>query len=388
MNALDVLLVLFVIASLVRGHRIGLVRQIGSTLGFLAGLFAGSWVSAILIGKTSSLNEALGSMLIVLTVSLLGMTIGELAGLRVKSKLLDKPIDGLDRGLGSFMGAATLLFGIWLICSLLVLAPPSNLQRLIKNSHILAALDRHLPPATTILSSLNRLVDPNGFPEVFRGLEPNPDITAPLPDLGSFNSVVAASRASVVRIEGAGCGGIVEGSGFVYADGIVATNAHVVAGVAAPKVRDANGLHDSQVIWFNKDMDVAVLRVHGLAGTPLPLQNTTEPNGTPAVVLGYPGGGSFDAQPSSIVDRFTAIGRDIYGQGTTSRDVYSLHAKVIPGNSGGPVLSSDGAVIGIVFATSTQYNTIGYALTGPQVVPELTQAAHSTTTHPTGLCSE
>jgi len=104
--------------------------------------------------------------------------------------------------------------------------------------------------------------------------------------------------------------------------------------------------------------------------------------------LGYPGGGDFNAQPAAVISHFNAYGRDIYGQGRTVRDVYSVQAKVIPGNSGGPLLAADGSVLGIVFATSTTYNDVGYVLTGHQVAGELAQAEKSNTTHSTGSCSE
>jgi S1-C subfamily serine protease len=316
------------------------------------------------------------------------MTIGEIYGIRLKLRLLrNGTIDKADEGLGSVMAVATTLFTVWLIGSILVLGPVSGLQQEVKNSHIISRLTSTLPPATKLLSSLDKLVNPNGFPEVFRGLEPNPG-NATLPDLGSFNDVVATTRASVVKVEGTGCGGIVEGTGFVFADGRIATNAHVVAGVSSPKVLDEKGLHDTRVVLFDPDVDLAVLVVNNLAGKPLAINSDEQAGGTPGVVLGYPGGGNFDAQPAAVIDRFSAYGRNIYGQGNTVRDVYSMKAKVIPGNSGGPVIDASGKVMGVVFATSTTYNNVGYALTGQQVAAELATAATATNRVATGSCSE
>jgi S1-C subfamily serine protease len=238
------------------------------------------------------------------------------------------------------------------------------------------------------LSSLNRLIDPNGFPQVFTGLEPNPQKHAKLPSLGSVDQVVAAAEPSVVKVEGTGCGGIVEGSGFVFAKGQIATNAHVVAGVSHPKVIDQNGIHDAVVTWFDPDLDLAVLRVDNLAGKPLKITTTEQAAGVNGVVLGYPAGGDFNAQAASILDRFIAVGRNIYGQNQTTREVYSLQAHVIPGNSGGPLVGADGTVLGIVFATSTTYNDVGYALTGQQIASELAQAQQSATPTSTSACSE
>ena len=390
MNIIDVLIFLFALSSLARGYRIGLIRQAGSTIGFIIGLFVGSWVGNLLVGyESSDLTKSLTGLCAVLLGGFMFMTVGEIAGLRLKTKLgQNRSLNKFDEGFGSVMAVATLLFAVWLGASILVLGPPSSFQQSLKSSRILGALDSRLPPATKVLSSLNRLIDPNGFPQVFRGLEPNPSGTANIPSLGSFNPVVKAAQASVVKVEGTGCGGIVEGSGFVIANGEIVTNAHVVAGVSAPKVIDSNGLHDTRVVWFDPGVDLAVLRVSGLAGKPLHITTAEQSGNTPGVVLGYPGGGGFNTQPAAIIDHFTALGRNIYGKGATSRDVYSVRARIIPGNSGGPLVGANGTVLGIVFATSTTYNDVGYALTGHQVAGELATAERSNTTHHTGSCSE
>lgn len=389
MNLIDVFIILLIIGGCMRGYRIGLVRQAGSTVGFIVGLLIGSWASNMLVGHISgSLNKSLSSLCIILLVSFAFMSIGEVVGIRLKQRVLhNRSLDAFDGTLGSVMGAVTLLLAVWLGAAILALGPTNNLQQEIKNSRILGSLNTNLPPATRVLSTVNKLIDPNGFPQVFSGLEPSPGSTK-VPSLGAFTDVVNSTKASVVKVEGTGCGGIVEGTGFVIAPDEVATNAHVVAGVASPKVSDDNGIHDTRVIWFNPDLDLAVLRVHDLAGKPLTVHTTEQPNDTPGVVLGYPGGGDFNSQPAAIINHFDAYGRNIYGEGRTVRDIYSVRAKIIPGNSGGPVVSADGSVLGIVFATSTTYNDVGYALTGHQVADDLAAAKLSTTTYSTGSCSE
>jgi len=390
MNLIDLLIILLALASLARGRHIGLVRQVGSTLGFVAGLFLGSWASSLALSHINgSTDRTIASLLFVLAGGFLCMTLGEIGGIWLKLKLIhNHPLDRLDGWFGSAVAVVTIVFAFWLGASILVLGPSGSLQQELKGSRILSALNTRLPAATTLLGSLNKLIDPNGFPEVFRGLEPNPSGTAKLPSLGSFDPVVAAAEPSVVKVAGTGCGGIVEGSGFVIAPGEIVTNAHVVAGVASPKVIDDNGIHNTQVVWFDANVDLAVLRTSHLAGKPLAIDTTEQPSNTPGVVLGYPGGGDFNAQAAAIIDRFTALGRNIYGRGSTSRDVYSVKAHVIPGNSGGPLIGADGHVLGIVFATSTTYNDVGYALTGHQVAGELATAERSTTTVKTGACSE
>jgi S1-C subfamily serine protease len=174
----------------------------------------------------------------------------------------------------------------------------------------------------------------------------------------------------------------------VASDGLVVTNAHVVAGVERPKVIDANGRHSTTVIWFNPDLDLAILRANNLAGSPLSLVDQTVTNGTQAAVLGYPGGGAFQADPAATIDAFTATGRNIYGQESATREIYSLKAEVISGNSGGPLVNKDGAVVGVVFARSVTYDQVGYALTMPQVVQELNGAKQNTASVGTGNCAE
>jgi len=390
MNLVDVFIILFAIGSLARGYRIGFSRQLGSTVGFVIGLFIGSWISSLIVShESSSVSKSLTSLLLVLLGGFIFMTIGEIFGIRMKEKLMRlHSLDVVDEGFGSVMAVITTLFAIWLGASILVLGPPSGFQQQLKSSRILSSLNAHLPPATRLLSSLNKLIDPNGFPQVFSGLEPNPTGTANVPSIGSLTPIVQAAQASIVKVEGTGCGGIVEGSGFVVQSNEIVTNAHVVAGVLNPKVIDGNGIHNTRVTWFDPDLDLAVLQVSDLAGKPLKVESAEQPANTPGVVLGYPGGGDFNAQPAAIIDSFSAYGRNIYDQGSTVRDVYSVRARIIPGNSGGPLVGTDGKVLGIVFATSTTYNNVGYALTGHQVAGELATAELSNTTHDTGSCSE
>ncbi|HUB93241.1 MAG TPA: MarP family serine protease [Verrucomicrobiae bacterium] len=391
MNVVDLIIIIFLVGSLVRGYAIGLLRQVGSTIGFVIGLVAGSWVGSLLIShETTTVSKVITGLAAALIGGAICMSTGELLGREVKIKLAHiRPLDRFDGLLGSVMSAATSLFGFWLVASILVLILSGSAQTLLKNSRILSSLNARLPAATSILGSLNKLIDPNDFPQVFAGLEPTPTTSVNLPALGSFGPIVQTAEQSVVKVEGTGCGGIVEGSGFIASTDDVVTNAHVVAGVTSPKIIDPEGhLHNTRVVWFDPNIDLAVLRVSGLTGPPLSINSAEQPANTPGVVLGYPGGGSFNAQPAAVIEHFTALGRNIYDQGSTSRDVYSLKAHIIPGNSGGPLIGSDGSVLGIVFATSTTYNNVGYALTGHQVASELATAEQSNTTYSTGACSE
>src|SRR5262249_34430380 len=151
---------------------------------------------------------------------------------------------------------------------------------------------------------------------------------------------------------------------------------------------DANGTHIGSVVWFDPQLDFAVIRTNGLAGSALPIATDTKSTGAPGAVLGYPGGGDFNAGPAAILDEFQARGPDIYGNGHTTRDIYEIQAEIVPGNSGGPLVAKDGKVMGVVFAEATSYDHVGYALTTLQITAEINQAAHRTRAVTTGQCAE
>jgi S1-C subfamily serine protease len=79
------------------------------------------------------------------------------------------------------------------------------------------------------------------------------------------------------------------------------------------------------------------------------------------------------------------VGRNIYDAGLVRRDIYELQAVVRPGNSGGPLVTPDGTVIGVIFATSTTNDQIGYALTSTEILPDLNAAASAAPVS-TGTC--
>lgn len=386
---LDAIIILFAISALFRGREIGFVRQAFSTLGFFGGLFLG----ALIQPTTVKLAHTAGTRSLITLVTTIGMAlvlmaIGEYIGVGAKRRVLHNRLNNFDNLLGSALSVGTLLIGIWLGTALVSSLPSPAVQAAFQNSRIITALNNHLPSAPTVIARLGRLVDPNGFPQVFIGQEPGPSRLLPLPNLGDLQTAVVADRASVVKVEGQGCGGIVEGSGFVAGSGLIITNAHVIAGIKHPYVIDANGTHSATALWFDPNLDFAVLRVSNLAGRALVIAAQQVTIGTAAAVLGYPGGGSFRAEPAVIQNQFTANGRDIYGGGNTTRDIYEVQADIIPGNSGGPLVARDGSVIGLVFAQSTSYAHVGYALTNSQITGEFSQAIAQNQVRSTGSCAE
>lgn len=387
---LDGIIVIVLLAALIRGFDSGFVRQLFSAAGFLGGLFFGAWLEGRVIDiSQATTTRTWTSVVVILGCGLLCLILAELAANALKSRIQLTRLDKVDRELGSLIAGMAILTTVWLGSSIFTNTPFPTLQQQIRQSAIINELNSVMPPAPQVIAKVGHLITSNGFPQVFTGAEPEPlDSEVETPDIGELTPAVQKAKTSVVKIEGEGCGGIVEGSGFVADEGLVITNAHVVAGVVKPKVIDKNGRHATKVIWFNPDLDLAILRTQDLAGEPLPLVNQTLPSGVQAAVLGYPGGGNFKADPAAIIDAFAAEGRNIYNQGSATREIYSMKADIISGNSGGPLIDKEGQVIGVVFAHSVTYQHVGYALTMPDVIKELGAAKAANTATGTGTCAQ
>lgn len=390
MNWLDIFIILFLIASLIRGLETGFVRQFFSTAGFFVGAFLGIRLQDLLIHLPDSPEaKSLLVIIVVLGCALGVMTAGEYLGLRIKLKLRESHLtERIDSIAGSALAGVTLLAVIWMGAAILRNLPFDSWQRQIGGSHIISSLNTTLPSAPELLTKIGYLVDQNGFPHVFSALEPKLPTDMPLPDRGELNNAVIAARSSIVKVEGEGCGGIVSGSGFVAGQGLIVTNAHVVAGVRRPFAVDQEGQHRATVALFDPSLDIAVLRTNGPKATPLNLSTKLAPSGTAVAVAGYPGNSGFTAGPGVILESFTAYGRDIYNTRESVRDVYSVKTAVEKGNSGGPIIDKNGTVIGMIFAKSYSYDQVGYALTADHIAKALAQAQRSTQAVSTGACAE
>jgi S1-C subfamily serine protease len=386
---LDLIIVILAVTAIFRGFEIGSLRQLFSTIGFFTGLFIGASIQPKIINLAhTTLTRTLITLITTLGTAFIFLLIGEFIGIFLKNKLHLKKLNTVDNFFGSIISVITIFFSVWLCAAIVGSLSVPLLQAAVGQSAIISALNNHLPSAPNIVSDLGALIDPNGFPQVFIGNEPAPTSSINLPRLGSMQAAVKQDAGSVVKIQGLGCGGIVEGSGFVIGTNLIATNAHVIAGIKSPYVYDSNGTHSAKTVWFDPNLDFAIIQVSNLAGQPLVIDTNIADQGTPGVVIGYPGGGSLNASPAAVLNEFNAVGRNIYGKGTTTRSVYEIKANVIPGNSGGPLIEKNGDVIGVVFAQSTSYKQVGYALTVNQIRPALSQAESQNHRVNTGTCAQ
>lgn len=320
----------------------GLVRGALSLAGFALGAYLGAKFAPAVLRDTSpyiplvALGGALlGGTLLSSLAEMIGVslrrTMGAIPGLRAVDS-----IGGL--ALGAFAGVVL----CWAVGAVLLYLPgQSELRRSVQRSVILARINEEFPP-DRLLATLEG-VDPLG---VLVG--PPASVPPPNSQLARDPDIVAALD-SVLRITGTSCGLGVEGSGWIARRGVVVTNAHVVAGIEHPRVdRGDGGGHTASVIEFDATNDIAVLRVPGLEGRPLPL---ADPDlGVAVVLLGYPANGPLSRIPARLGGTGPFVGRDAYGRGPVTRTVTAIRGTVRPGLSGGPGVDGRGRVRTTVFA--------------------------------------
>jgi S1-C subfamily serine protease len=393
----DVLLAVLLLSYAVTGYRQGLLVSTMSLVGFLSGGALGMWLLPQLLQRWNGIGDNVlwHTVLLVFGVFMLasiGQGLAVSAGARLRRQVRAKPARVVDAFLGGVASLVAVSILVWFVAGAVRGGAPAPLARAIGSSRILQTIDQAVPAQTTqLFAGFRALLDREGFPRVFDGVqvEPIPSVASPNPAVAASRGVAAAA-ASVVKITGvaAACNRGQEGSGWVVAPDRVVTNAHVVAGMASPRVRvqGTGRSYDARVVVFDPRRDLAVLDVRGLRAPAL-REGDQLGRGDGAVVAGFPLDGPYRLDPARVRTVLSARGSDIYGAPGTVREVYSLYARVEPGNSGGPLLSRDGRVVGIVFAKSLDDVSTGYALTLREAAPVLDAARAATAPVGTGGCA-
>lgn len=200
------------------------------------------------------------------------------------------------------------------------------------------------------------------------GSDPSPSQSASTSGEDALQGIDSA-RAAVVRIEVEGsyvdpvegrvaAGG--SGSGFIIdAEGHVVTNAHVVegAGLVRVYVEGQDAAMTARVLGVSECNDLAVLDLSGDGYPYLAWHEDAVSPGTDIYVAGFPLGDPEFSLTRGIISKARAD-----GDSSWASIPYALEhdAAIQPGNSGGPLLDSDGRVVGINYASSDPTNTSQY----------------------------
>ncbi|SFF71249.1 Colicin V production protein [Actinacidiphila alni] len=382
MNVLDFLLILAAVWFAVVGYRQGFVVGIMSVIGFLGGGLAAIYLLPLFWDKaTDSASPGSAAVITAVVVVIVCASVGQAftthLGNKLRTRITWSPARAIDAGGGALVNVLAMLLVAWLIGSALATTALPTIGREVRSSKVLLGVSRVVPQeADTWFTDFSSTLAQNGLPQVFGpfGSEPITSVPAPDPNL-VHSAVVTDARRSIVKVVGtaSGCGKVLEGSGFVFAKDRVMTNAHVVGGVSEPTVQigGKGRLYDARVVLYDWQRDIAVLAVPHLNAPSLDFTSGDVQSRADAIVAGFPENGAFDVRAARVRGRIEANGPDIYHRGTVHRDVYSLYATVRQGNSGGPLLTPNGQVAGVVFAKSLDDSNTGYALTADEIRPDI-----------------
>jgi putative serine protease PepD len=165
----------------------------------------------------------------------------------------------------------------------------------------------------------------------------------------SAREIYRRAADSVAYITARGAQGSATGTGFVVdADGLIATNEHVVDGASEITVKLSDGkAQKATVVGQDKSTDVALLKIDTGAGklTPLKLADSSKVQiGDATFAIGNP----FGLEDTLTTGVISATQRQITApDGFSISGVLQTDAALNPGNSGGPLLDDRGEVIGI-----------------------------------------
>ncbi len=355
------------------GWRQGFVAGVLSFAGFLSGGVAAlMWLPSVI--KSFVTDQTFSVIILgvaVLASAILGQILFSLLGRRLRDNLTWRPVKFVDSFAGSALNVLAFALVGWVIASVLVFLPSNSIAGQVSQSRVLSTLDALVPnQARTLFKNVSTLVGQTGIPRIVIGFGQDPQTEVVAPDPGITADVFPVIETFTVRLTGDAqeCRQSVSGSGFYFAPGRLLTNAHVVAGVQDLQVR-LSGLENSvpgQVIYFDPQKDVAVIATEELDTRIALFAKGKGETGESVAVAGFPDGGNLSVTPARISGMLSARGENIYGDIGVERNVYSLRSKVIPGNSGGPLVNSDGQVLGLVFGSNTD-SDIGYALTNGEL---------------------
>lgn len=390
---LDIAVLAVAFIAAISGWRSGAIGSLLSFVGVLLGAIAGVLLAPHLVAHIAAPRAKLfAALFLILALVVIGEVAGVVLGRAVRGAIHSNSVRFFDSLIGVAVQLVVVLVAAWMLATPLTSsAGQPSLAAAVRGSRVLAQVNDYAPEwLKTVPKRLSALLDTSGLPQVLEPFSRTPVVAVAAPDATlAKNPVVANTEPSVVKIRAIapGCQKVLEGSGFVLSPDRVMTNAHVVAGADSVTVEASGNPHDATVVSYDPTVDIAILSVPNLPAGPLAFADAALPakSGTEAIVMGYPGGGGFNATPARIREEITLNGPDIYKNATINRDVYTVRANVEQGNSGGPLIDLNGQVLGVVFGAAVDDNDTGFVLTAKEVAAQLAHIG-DTTPVSTGVC--
>ena len=357
MTGIDWIIIGIVALLALYGWAQGFIAGALSLIGFAAGAWLGTRLGPLILsdGSESQYAPLFGLFGALIAGAMLATGFEGIANaLRMRMRV--PGFATLDGILGALLTAALGLGLAWVAGTVALQVPGArSLRGDIQRSQILQRLNEVLP-SRSLLKTLARF-------------DPFPTINGPAIDVQPPRAAIArdpdvrAAGASVVKIHGVACGLGVEGSGWIAGEGLVVTNAHVVAGIDDAEVlaRGEPPALRARAVHFDTRNDIAILSVDGLSGRPLAFAPKVT-SGAQAAVLGFPLNGPFRVRAARLGRIQDVLTQDAYGRGPVKRSILGLRGIVQAGNSGGPIVDARGQVAGTVFAATTSGARGGYAV--------------------------
>jgi len=381
MLILDLIIVGLTVGAVVWGYWRGMRGGGLVLLGFGAGALLGSRLAPLALA--GGLRDPFAPVIALPAALLFGAVLAAVFdrfGSRLRRRLRrGSRLDSLGGGL---LAGLLALVMVWIVAAFA--ARVDSLKDPVGDSEIISGLNGVLPPPGPLLKPVAPYDD--GL-AVIAGRKAR--VGPPRQGIKNDPEVQDAAR-SVVKFFSTGCGeghgGGVSGSGWIAGEGIVVTNAHVVAGSedTTVQIEGKGERHDAEAIWFDDFNDVAILRAPGVRGEPaFPIDVKPDP-GTFAAVLGFPRGGPYTVKPARVGSTGRRSGFSPEPGDRPRRRVTFLRAGVVRGNSGGPVVDAAGRVVAMVFGVRSGGHT-AYAVPSSVVKSALGRAGSPADT---GRCEE
>lgn len=385
---IDVVVVLVIVTAVVSGLARGLLRALGTVAGLVAGGAAALIVMPIVSAQVPVLGWNVAAALVAgLALIAIGVSIGEMIARAIRRPVHRVGLGIVDRLLGGAAGLVTSVAVLLILSMSVGSSGVPGATQAVASSTVLRVLEDVVPaPVESALARIRSVAIEDGIPTV---LDAAGIVDAEVPDADADTEALRIASASVLRIttSAPNCSTSSSGSGFVIGEGLVMTNAHVVAGASEVVVEARGELpRSASVLYFDPGADIAVLGAGGLGAPALPF-SATPASGSTVFFQGYPYGGPFVSRSASVLSAGSMAAIDIYGDAAVSRSTVGIAGTVEPGNSGGPLLTADGAVAGMIFARSEATPNVGFALSMEELAPVLAVAPELSAPVSAGPCT-